>query len=344
MNIKVEKIVKETDEAVSVYFKNPGIFQKLKYKPGQFLTLSIPIDGITEKRAYSFSSSPYTNKLHSITVKKVKNGVVSNYINNELQVGDQIAVEKPTGGFFVEPHKSQKRKFVMFSGGSGITPMYSISKSLLENEPETSILLIYANRDKKSIIFHDELNVLQEKYPNRFQIEHIIEHCQDCKNNYHTGLLTSGLVEVIMLKHEFIFTECNYLLCGPNGYMEVAKKILYDHKVKANKIKMEAFTMPVVKINFDKLISNVAIKQNGNTNTITIPADKSILQGSLAQNVLIPYSCRSGMCSSCKAKCTSGDIEMLDGHLLPKDEIENGYILTCISYPKSENVEIEILT
>ena len=343
MNIKIEKIVKETDEAVSVYFNNPGFFQKLKYKPGQFLTISIPINGITEKRAYSFSSSPNADKMHSITVKKVKNGLVSNYINNELKEGDSIQVEKPTGGFFVEPNKSQKRKFVMFSGGSGITPMYSIIKSLLNNEQETSILLIYANRDKKSIIFHEELNSLQEKYPNRFQVEHIIEHCQDCKNNYHTGLLTNGLVEVIMLKHEFMFSECDFLLCGPGGYMEVAKKILTGHQVHSNKIKMEAFTMPVIKMNFNKLISNVTIKQNGTTNTLQIPADKSILQASLSQNILIPYSCRSGMCSTCKAKCLTGEIEMLEGHLLPQEEVNNGYVLTCISYPKSENVEIEIL-
>lgn len=106
---------------------------------------------------------------------------------------------------------------------------------------------------------------------------------------------------------------------------------------------MEAFTIPTIKMNFDKLISSVTIKQKGNTNTITIPADKSILQGALAQNVLIPYSCRSGMCSTCKAMCVTGEIEMLNGHLLPEKDVNEGYILTCVSYPKSKNVEIEIL-
>src|SRR5690606_18238880 len=181
MNIKVEKIVKETDESVSVHFKNPGLFQKLKYKPGQFLTISVPVNGKHERRAYSFSSSPFTDKLHAITVKKVKNGLVSNYINNTLKEGDTLEVEKPTGGFFVEPDKSRKRAFVMFSGGSGITPMFSITKSLLEKEPQTTILLIYANRDIKGIIFHDELKELQEKYPDRFHVEHVVEYCKDLK-------------------------------------------------------------------------------------------------------------------------------------------------------------------
>lgn len=343
MNIKVEKIVKETDESVSIHFKNPGLFQKLKYKPGQFLTISVPVNGKHERRAYSFSSSPFTDKLHAITVKKVKNGLVSNYINNTLKEGDTLEVEKPTGGFFVEPDKSKKRAFVMFSGGSGITPMFSITKSLLEKEPQTTILLIYANRDIKGIIFHDDLKELQEKYPDRFHVEHVVEYCKDCKNNYHTGLLTKGLTEVIMLKHEYLFSECEFLLCGPGGYMEMVKKILAEHKVYPNKIKMEAFTIPTVKINFDKLVSNVTIKQKGSTNTITIPADKSILQGALAQNVLIPYSCRSGMCSTCKARCVTGEIEMLNGHLLPEKDVKEGFILTCVSYPKSKNVEIEIL-
>jgi len=126
MILTVEKIIQETEDAVSVVFKKPGLFKKVKYKPGQFLTLKIPINNKIENRSYSLSSSPWLHKSLRITVKKVKGGLISNYICNELKEGQKIEVDKPIGNFFIEPNKKESKKYVMFAGGSGITPVYSI--------------------------------------------------------------------------------------------------------------------------------------------------------------------------------------------------------------------------
>jgi len=158
MLLTVEKIIHETDDAVSVVFNKPtGLFSRFKYKPGQFMTLKIPVGNKIQNRSYSLSSNPWIDKFLRITVKKVEGGLVSNYICNDLKEGQKIEIDKPTGGFFVDPKKNISQNYVLFAGGSGITPIYSIITSVLEKEPKSTILLVYANRNEKSIIFKNEL-------------------------------------------------------------------------------------------------------------------------------------------------------------------------------------------
>ncbi|WP_139957523.1 ferredoxin--NADP reductase [Flavicella sediminum] len=340
MKLAITNIKKETEQAVTVSFKNNRFFNKIKYKPGQFLTLKIPINGRIESRAYSFSSNPFTVKELNITVKKVENGLVSNYINSELKVGQKIDVEKPMGSFYIEPSKNANQQYILFGAGSGITPVYSILTSVLDKEPLSKILLIYANHDIENIIFLKELQDLAEQHPDRFRVEHILSH--NTQPNFHSGFITKNLVEKIFKKNSINFTNHKYMICGPAGYMKSVKEILKSKSVPLNNIQTEAFKPAKIKIDRKNLISQVQIKHKGATHKLQVPGNRTILQQAMENNIVLPYSCRSGMCSTCKAQCTDGEIILAKGHLLPDDEVANGTVLTCISYPKSEQITIEI--
>ncbi|OEK08191.1 hypothetical protein A8C32_01635 [Flavivirga aquatica] len=342
MKLLVKDIIEETSDAISICFKNGNFFKKLKYKPGQFLTIHVPIDKLVNKRAYSFSSNPYTDKDLKITIKRVDKGLVSNYLHNNLKVGDKLEVDDPAGSFFIEPESKAKKQYVLFAGGSGITPMFSIVKSILTEEKDSNILLVYANQTIASIIFHDEIKALENQYPERFSVEHIISANKESQANYHSGLATNKLLGEIFAKHQLSYSEHTYMICGPFGYMEKIKAILKENGIQREKIKIEVFKMPVVKVTGKKLLSEVTLKIEGEEHQIKVRGDKSILQQAMSNSIVIPYSCRSGMCSTCKAKCVSGEVKMVEGHLLTDRDVDNGEILTCISYPVSEKIVIEI--
>ena len=344
MLLTVKEIIHETDDAVSIILNKGGLFNKIKYKAGQFLTVKIPIKDKIEKRAYSFSSNPFTDKFLRITVKKVKEGLVSNYICNTLKVGQKIEIEKPAGSFFVEPQKNVQHNYILFAGGSGITPIYSIIKTVLEKEPLSTILLFYANRNEQSIIFKKALENTEEQYATRFKTVHILEKKMTDKSNYYQDLLNDELITEILAAHKLDYSDGKYMMCGPQGFMDKAKDILADHGISRDKIKLEAFSINFVSPSDAKeLVSKVTIYEEKNKHTLSISGDKTILQAAMAENIMLPYSCRSGMCSSCKAKCVSGEVRMIDGHFLSDEEVANGDILTCVSFPTTSNVSISYL-
>lgn len=341
MLLTVEKIIKETEDSVSVLFKNKGFFKKINYKPGQFLTLKLPIGDQIVNRAYSLSSSPYIHNFLRITVKKVNDGLVSNYICNELKEGQKIEIDKPMGNFYVVPEKKKSHQYVFFAAGSGITPIYSIIMSILEKEPKSKMLLFYANRDKKSIIFHNELPKLEARFSDRLQIVHLLEKVGASENNYYEGRLSESLVGRMLHKYNIDFSRGKYYLCGPSGFMDKAKEILSANDVADQDIKVEAFNANLKTFASDgAIMSNVKIVHEGDTHELEMKSTKTILQAAQSQNIKLPYSCRTGMCSTCKASCTSGKVKMMEGHLLSDEEVASGKILTCISFPETEDVEI----
>ena len=343
MKLTVKDIIKETDDAISICFKNGNLFKKLKYKPGQFLTLHVPINGTVEKRAYSFSSNPYTDKDLKISIKRVEKGLVSNYLHDTLKVGDKLEVDDPAGSFYIEPKSNAQKQYVLFAGGSGITPIFSILKSVLSTEPNSKVLLIYANQTTESIIFHNELKALSVQYPENLKVEHIISSNKTYKANYHPGLATKLLIDRMLAKHHLTYdSDFLYMICGPFGYMEKIKEILGENGITRENIKLEVFKAPIVKVSGKNLLANVTLKVKGMEHQLKVRGDKSILNQAMSNNIAIPYSCRSGMCSTCKGKCVEGEVKMLDGHILPDEDVKNGSILTCISYPVSEHVVIEI--
>ena len=342
MKLLVKDIIRETDDAMSICFKNGNFFKRFKYKPGQFLTLHIPIDGTVQKRAYSFSSNPYTDKNLKITIKRVEKGLVSNYLHDNLKIGDKLKVDAATGAFCVVPQQEEKKQYVLFAAGSGITPIFSIVKSVLTKEKASKVLLVYANQSMESIIFHKEIKHLETEHPQNFKAEHIIFSNKTVKGNYYPGLSTKALIDQIFAKHNLAYENNVYMICGPFGYMEKIKEILGENGITRDKIKVEVFKSPVVKSKGKKLFSDVTLKYNGQEYNLKVRGDKSILNQAMSDNIAIPYSCRSGMCSTCKGKCIEGEVEMIDGHVLPEDDVANGTILTCVTYPASEKVIIEL--
>lgn len=341
MKLVVKDIVKETDNAVSIYFKNGGFFKKLAYKSGQFLTIEIPIDDVVHKRAYSFSSSPTTDKDLQITVKRVEGGLVSNYVNDQVKIGDKIAIEKPTGSFYVEPAKERSKQYVFFAGGSGITPIFSIIKSILVKEPKSKILLIYANQNYESVIFMNKLAQLQQEYASSLSLHHILDANDRVEENFYSGLVGEELLSQIFEKENLVFSnESVYMICGPFGYMEVVKDILRVKGVKSTQIKEEVFSAPTVKLEGKDLISDVEIRLNNETHNIKVPGNETILKVAMRNNIVLPYACRAGVCVSCKANCIEGEVKMTEGHFLEDKDVNAGKVLTCISYPVSENVVI----
>ncbi len=348
MQLTVEKIIRETDDAVSVVFKNPGFFKRVKYKAGQFLTLKLPIKDKIENRAYSLSSSPSKDKFLRITVKKVDNGLVSNFICNELKEGQKIEVEKPMGSFFVSPDQRKQKQYIMLAAGSGITPIYSILQSILAKEKKSRIVLIYSNRGKDSIIFKDKLEALAEQYPEKFAVHHLlgVKSSGDLGLNYHSKRFDAQTLDFLMEKEKLEYKHSDFLLCGPEGFMDAVLDVLNKKDVAPERIKKEAFSVDLSKLIADSgdnaVASAVKINGVGGNDTIQVEKGKTILQAALDQDIAIPYSCRSGMCSSCKAICKTGDVSMIDGHLLPQSEVDQGFILTCVAFPQSENVEITL--
>ncbi|MDF4201375.1 2Fe-2S iron-sulfur cluster-binding protein [Maribacter sp. SA7] len=342
MKLTVKNIEQETADTVSISFKNGGFFNKLNYKPGQFVTLHFNLDDKIHKRAYSFSSNPFTDKEPKITIKRVENGLVSNYMHDSLKVGDKLQIDKPDGSFFVIPEKAQQKDYVFFAGGSGITPIFSIINSVLTKEPKSKIILIYANRFLNSIIFKEKLDKLQKEYGERFKIEFLISKEMPVLHNYHHGLITDGIVMDVLEKYNLAFKNGQYMICGPFGFMEAVKSILFVNGVSSTKIKEELFKRPDRVVLKNGVLSKVKIQLKGESHELSMENDTTILQAAMANNIEMPYSCRSGMCSTCLASCVSGDISMTEGHFLEQKDVDAGKILTCVSYPASENVVISI--
>ncbi|MGY6648762.1 2Fe-2S iron-sulfur cluster-binding protein [Wenyingzhuangia sp. IMCC45574] len=340
MKLKVKEIIPETRDAVTVCFKNGNFFRKIKYLPGQFIMLDFKIGKDVVKRAYSFSSSPDTETDLRITVKKVKGGYVSNYINNILKVGDTVKVDVAMGSFLVNPNKDNVTQYVLFGAGSGITPVYSIAKSVLLKEPKSKVLLIYANQDKDNIIFFNEISELAKKYPHSFSVEHVL--AENDNPDYHSGFLTTEILETIFLKHELAFEPHKYMMCGPSGFMDNTVKLLKEKGIQRNQIMLEAFKAPAVKVSGKNLKAQVTLKYKGKTYEMEVPGDKTILQTAMNNNIPLPYSCRSGMCSTCIGKCIDGEATMSKGHILSESQVQDGEVLTCVTYPNSEKVTIEI--
>ncbi len=343
MKLLVKDIIKETNDAISICFKNGNFFKKLKYKPGQFLTIHTSIHKNIEKRAYSFSSNPFTDKDLKITIKRVDKGLVSNFVHDNLKIGDKIEVDDPAGSFFVEPSNTSQKQYILFAGGSGVTPIFSIIKSVLTQEEKSKILLIYANQNIDSIIFHDEIKDLENTYSNTFKVEHLVSNIEKAQGNYHSGLATKEAIDQIFSKHNIEYYDSNeYMVCGPFGYMEKIKEILKENGISRDKLKIEVFKKPEVKVTGENLESLVKIRLKGKEHQIKINGNKSILRQAMSNNIPLPYSCRSGMCSTCKAKCIEGEVKMTEGHFLSEKEVEQGNVLTCISYPVSKEVLLEI--
>ena len=361
-DLKVKKTIKETADAISLIFDiPPHLSDTFVFIQGQYLTLKFNFDGNTVRRAYSMSSSPIENTL-KITVKQIRDGFVSTHINQHIKAGDIISVMPPNGRFYTRLSADNKKTYYLFGGGSGITPLMSILKTVLQKEPLSSVFLFYGNKDEGSIIFRNELYQLQQKYPKRLRITHLLSNPIQFTKKSFLGLKQQfiqpwqGAVGIMNAQKTLHFLNHNrplhrqqvYFICGPSPMMDAVEQVLLEKGIDKKDIHLERFSssLPTASttttIDLSAIIAgaNLTVHLDGETITTKIPSNKTILDTLIDLGYEVPYSCKTGACATCLGKCLAGKVQMDECLTLEDDEIAEGLILTCQSRALTDYVEI----
>ncbi|MBI2730787.1 MAG: phenylacetate-CoA oxygenase/reductase subunit PaaK [Sphingobacteriales bacterium] len=347
--LAVKEIKKETADCVSVSFYIPEYLKKnFSFTQGQNLTMRTIINGEEVRRSYSICSSPLEEEVR-VAIKKLEGGLFSTYANEQLNKGDVVEVMEPSGKFNTPLDPLQKKHYLAFAAGSGITPVISLIKTTLLTEPLSSFTLIYGNRSRSSIIFFEELEGLKNKFIDRFNLVHILSRERtDSALNF--GRLTTGKLKELEKLFDYKSVD-EYFICGPQEMIFCIKDYLEQTGIDKKKIHFELFTSSGKKqiVGSSQLSvqtgtqSNITIKADGRSIEFKLPlnSDATILDAALKQGADLPYACKGGMCCTCKAKLEQGEVTM-DVHWgLEEDEIEKGFILTCQSHPKSETIVLD---
>ena len=347
--VRIKKITRETPECVSITFDIPEtLVEQFAYKHGQHLNMRAFINEEEVRRSYSLCSSPL-DKEWKVAVKKVDGGIFSTFANGVLKPGDEIELMPPMGHFFCELDATHKKSYVAFAAGSGITPVLSIIKTVLSTEPLSNFTLVYGNRNRASIIFKEELEALKNKYMNRLSIIHTLSREKtDAAINH--GRIDAAKCEVLFAKAINIKAD-EFFLCGPEEMIFSVKDYLEQNGVDKKKIHFELFTTPGQKIgetntsSVDKdeqLKSLITIKLDGRSFSFDLAYNsESILDEALKQGADLPYACKGGVCSSCRARLTQGKVSMDANYALEQEELAAGFILTCQSHPLTEKVVVD---
>ena len=348
--LRVQDVTRETADTISVAFEVPDeLKEDYQFIPGQYLTLEKEIDGEKIRRSYSLCSSPSDSELR-VAIKKVEGGRFSSWANTELSVGAEVDVMTPDGNFHVHIDPSHKHNYVAFAAGSGITPIYSLMKSILEMEPASTFTLVYGNKTGKTIIFRDKIDGLKSKYMNRLKVHHVLS-----REDQGTDFLKGRIDEAKCISFSEKFFEVKeveaFFLCGPEAMINCVSDSLRNLGVEKNKIHYELFTSPSqkiahkTKVSADKkkesVKSSVTVILDGDETHFDITSDgKAILDAALDAGADVPYACKGAVCCTCRAKVLEGSVEMEMNYALEDDEVEEGFILTCQSHPTSEKVVV----
>lgn len=349
-DLRVKQIVEETKDAISIVFEHPAA-GKIQYKPGQFLTLIANVNGKEVRRAYSLCSSPFVDGDLAVTVKRVENGLMSNWLPDNLKQGATVKIMEPMGQFTTAYNPTNKRHIVLFAGGSGITPMMSIIKSILIQEPNSICSLIYCNRDIDSIIFYNELERLEIKDEGRLHVIHVLDNAPMNWQGY-SGLLNHDMLTKLFERiPDWGVSNTTYLMCGPEGMMKNVETLLDERGISREKIFKESFVQGTIDKDEKKEPSasveeikarEVTIRYDGQEYKVMVPPHKAILETALDQGIDLPYSCQSGLCTACRGKALSGKVKLDEEEGLSQSERAEGYVLTCVGHPLTDDVVIEI--
>ena len=346
--LKVKKINRETPDCVSVVFDVPqSLMNDFKYREGQNITLRRQFAQEDIRRSYSICTSPDEAEL-KVAIKKQPGGLFSSFANDELKEGDEVEVLTPTGRFNSKLTEGNAGKYLAIAAGSGITPIIGIIKHSLATQPKSEFTLIYGNRSRGSIIFFEELEGLKNTYLSRFNFINILsKERTDSEINY--GRIDAGKLAALATLVDFESMDAAYI-CGPEQMIFSAKEFLQEKGLDEKKIHFELFTTPGQRTGKTTAAhtadtgpkSMITIKLDGRSMDFGLAYNsRSILDGALAEGADLPYACKGGVCATCKAKLLEGQVSMDVNYALEDDEVENGFILTCQSHPKTERVIVD---
>jgi 3-ketosteroid 9alpha-monooxygenase subunit B len=335
--LRVARIVQETPDARSIVLEIPEDLKgHFAYRAGQFLSFKIPYQGKVLVRSYSLCSSPDCDAEHKIAVKRVADGRISNWIHDELEESDALMVTPPAGRFVLD---DDVRKLVLFSAGSGITPVISIIKSALATT-DRSVKLVYANRDADSIIFADEIAQLAARHGDRFEVVHSLDDVN--------GLLDLDAVK----RHVGSDTDGDFYLCGPGPFMATVEAALEEMGVHMDRIHVEHFASPhdpgeaildpAAPAAGDEVApDSITIVLDGATHEVPYEPGERVLQAARRAGIDPPFSCEEGYCSCCMAKLADGRVVMAANDCLTPELLEEGWVLTCQSRCVSPKIRVE---
>ncbi len=328
--LRIRRVVPETADASSFVLDVPDdLGPAFTYAAGQFCTFRAVIDGETHLRCYSMSSTPGVDDELQVTVKRVPDGVVSNWMHDALCEGDEIEVTFPAGVFQLTPGEGD---LVAFAAGSGITPVFSLVKAALANT-RRRVHLLYANRDQESVIFAAELDALAERHPGRLEVVHHLDVEQ--------GFVDDDRVAPFA----WVGDDPDFYLCGPTPFMDIVERTLLDQGMDPGRVHIERFTAPEPAPPPEDGPSSdqptqVTIELGGRTETAEHHPGTTILQTARQLGLSAPFSCESGSCATCMAKLVDGSVTMHVNNALTDEEVEEGWVLTCQSVPTSPAVHV----
>ncbi len=343
--LTVTEVRKTIRDAVVVTLK-PEDGDAFAFTQGQYLTFRRKFDGEELRRSYSICAGLDDGTLQ-VGIKRVDGGAFSTWANEELQVGHTLEAMPPMGSFHTPLEPGARRHYLGFAGGSGITPVLSILKTVLAREPQSQFTLVYANRAVNSIMFRDELEDLKNLHMGRLSIIHVLENdAQDI--DLFTGRVDGEKLAALFKHWIDAETVDTAFICGPEPMMLAIAQSLRDHGLQDQQIKFELFASGQPGRAPRKVVSKEAAKAghetearvtlDGESRSFTMTKDVSLLEAAIANDVDAPFACKAGVCSTCRARVLEGEVEMQTNHALEDYEVERGYVLTCQSYPISNKV------
>lgn len=333
--LKVSRVVEETADARSIEFEIPRELRRaFLYKPGQHLQMRVPCGDKPLPRCYSLSGTlTIAGDPWRITVKRVADGRASNWLCTRLKAGDTLEVMPPAGMFTA---KSFDHDFLMYAGGSGITPVYSILRSVLAAS-KARVRLLYANRDERSVIFGKQLTELAARYPQRLQVVHWLDSVQGIPTQAQLAEFARG------------FEQAQVFICGPGVFMDATAAALKEFGVPHANVHIERFvslpedadepsTAPAA--DASQTPTEVVAELDGVVTHTTCQPGQLLIEALEAAGMAPPFSCRSGACAACMCKLDEGEVEMAHNHVLAQSDLDAGWILCCQAVPKSPKIKI----
>lgn len=340
--LTVKEVRKETPNAVSIVFDIPtNLKEEYLFKAGQYLNIKFQHEGKEIRRAYSICSTPTSGEVR-IAVKKVEHGVFSTYANEVLKAGDQLEVDAPEGRFTLEPNATTANNYAAFTAGSGITPVMSILKSVLEQEPNSKFVLVYGNKNAEETIFHDELYKLQEQYAERLNVYFVYSRIRE--NDSLFGRIDKANINFVVNNKHKETEFAQYYICGPEDMINTVSATLQDRGVAKEKISFEIFTPNtdgVDPVQAEGGTTKVTALVDDEEATFEMPKSEVLLNGVLKAGIDAPYSCQGGICSSCMCKIIKGSAVMKKNSILSDDEIADGLILSCQAIVTSDEIYVD---